>query len=532
MAGLIVGVVALPLAIAFAIASGVKPEQGLYTAVVAGFIISFLGGSRTQIGGPTGAFIVIVYSIVSQHGYDGLALATLMAGFLMIIMGLSGLGSVIKFVPYPMVIGFTSGIALIIASSQIRDFAGLQMDGVPADFIDKWIAYGHHLSSFNSQALIVAAVSVAIIVLWPRITRRLPGSLVAILATTALVQVLGFDVETIGSRFGSVPTSLPSPQFPDISWQRLRDLSSPALAIALLASIESLLSAVVADGMTGRRHRSDMELVAQGLANIASPIFGGIPATGAIARTATNIRNGGRTPIAGIVHALTLLFIMLFFGHWATLIPMSTLAAVLLVVSYNMGEWHLFYKMLRGPHSDVLVMTVTFLLTVFIDLVIAIEVGFVLASLLFMHRMAQVTQVKQLTHLDDSDSEDEELAQLAERVPPGVEIFEVYGPFFFGAANSFRDTLRDIEKKPRVLILRLRHVFTIDATAMQALEEVIERTRGDHTTLILSGIHAQPLTALNKAGVLELLGQDNVCADINMALERAQQLLAQHPEQV
>ena len=329
MAGLIVGVVALPLAIAFAIASGVKPEQGLYTAVVAGFIISFFGGSRTQIGGPTGAFIVIVYGIVSQHGYDGLALATLMAGVLMIIMGLSGLGSVIKFVPYPMVIGFTSGIALIIASSQMRDLGGLQMDNVPADFIDKWVEYGHHLSSFNPQALVVAAVAIAIIILWPRITRRLPGSLVAIIATTALVHLLGFDVETIGSRFGSVPTSLPSPQFPDISWQRLRDLSSPALAIALLASIESLLSAVVADGMTGRRHRSDMELVAQGFANIASPIFGGIPATGAIARTATNIRNGGRTPIAGIVHALTLLFIMLFFGHWATLIPMSTLAAVL-----------------------------------------------------------------------------------------------------------------------------------------------------------------------------------------------------------
>ncbi len=532
MAGLIVGVVALPLAIAFAIASGVKPEQGLYTAVVAGFIISAFGGSRTQIGGPTGAFIVIVYGIVQQHGYDGLALATLMAGFLMVIMGLSGLGSVIKFVPYPMVIGFTSGIALIIASSQIRDLGGLQMDSVPADFIDKWIDYGHHLSTFNPRALLVAAVAIAIILLWPHVTRRLPGSLVAIIATTALVHLLNFDVETIGSRFGSVPTGLPSPQFPEISWQRLRDLSSPALAIALLGSIESLLSAVVADGMTGRRHRSDMELVAQGFANIASPIFGGIPATGAIARTATNIRNGGRTPVAGIVHTLTLLFIMLFFGHWATLIPMSTLAAVLVIVSYNMGEWHLFYKMLRGPRSDVLVMTVTFLLTVFIDLVIAIEVGFVLAALLFMRRMAQITQVKQLTHLTDSDPEDEELALLVDRVPQGVEIFEVYGPFFFGAANTFRDTLRGIEKKPRVLILRLRHVFTIDATAMQALEEVIERTRHDGTDLIFSGIHAQPLMALNKAGVLELLGEDNVCVDIDTALERARLLLALHPEKV
>jgi sulfate permease, SulP family len=447
MAGLTVGVVALPLAIAFAIASGVKPEQGLYTAVVAGFIISAFGGSRTQIGGPTGAFIVIVYGIVQVHGYDGLVLATLMAGVLMVVMGLSGLGSVIKFVPYPMVVGFTSGIALIIASSQMRDLGGLQMDAVPAEFIDKWIDYGQHLSTFNPQALLVAALAVAIIVLWPRITHRLPGSLIAIIATTALVHLLNFDVETIGSRFGSVPTGLPSPQFPDISWQRLRELSSPALAIALLASIESLLSAVVADGMTGRRHRSDMELVAQGLANIASPILGGIPATGAIARTATNIRNGGRTPVAGIVHALTLLLIMLFFGHWATLIPMATLAAVLLVVSYNMGEWHLFYKMLRGPHSDVLVMGVTFLLTVFIDLVIAIEVGFILAALLFMRRMAQVTQVNQLTHVTGAAPEDEELIQLADRVPKGVEIFEVYGPFFFGAANSFRDTLRDIEKK-------------------------------------------------------------------------------------
>jgi SulP family sulfate permease len=528
MAGIIVGVVALPLAIAFAIASGVKPEQGLYTAIVAGLLISVLSGSRVQIGGPTGAFIVIVYGIVEKYGYDGLATATLLAGGLLILMGLARLGTVIKFIPYPVTVGFTAGIALIILVGQVRDFFGLQMERVPAEFPEKVAAFAEHFGSVNPLAAVVAGATVVIILLWPRLTRRLPGSLVAIIATTAVVQLFNLPVETIGSRFGEVPNTLPVPHLPNISWELCRQMFSPALTIALLAGIESLLSAVVADGMTERRHRSNMELVAQGVANLASPIFGGIPATGAIARTATNIKNGGRTPVAGVIHAVTLLLIMLFFGKWAGLIPMATLAGILAIVAWNMSEAHLFIKLFRGPKSDILVLVSTFLLTVLVDLTVAIQVGVVLAALLFMRRMAEATQVGYVTAMlneDGVEDPDDPLRLSRRKVPAGVEVFEVSGPFFFGAADKFKNAIGEIQSPPRILILRMRHVLTLDATALQALEHVQTRARREGTTLLLSGVHAQPLMALERSGLLEKLGADNVHGNIDEALNRARTLL-------
>jgi SulP family sulfate permease len=528
MAGLIVGVVALPLAIAFAIASGVKPEQGLFTAIVAGLLISVFSGSRVQIGGPTGAFIVIIYGIVEKYGYDGLATATLLAGGLLIVMGLARLGTVIKFIPFPVTVGFTAGIALIILVGQVRDFFGLPMERVPAEFLEKIPAFAAHLGSINPWAAAIAGATVLIILFWPRLTHRVPGSLVAILATTAAVQMLNLPIETIGSRFGSVPNTLPAPHLPNISWELCRQMFSPALTIALLAGIESLLSAVVADGMTERRHRSNMELVAQGVANIASPLFGGIPATGAIARTATNIKNGGRTPIAGIVHAVTLLLIMLFFGKWAALIPMATLAGILAIVAWNMSETHLFIKMFRGPKSDILVLVSTFLLTVLVDLTVAIQVGVVLAALLFMRRMAEVTQVGYVTRMlnqDEEEDPDDPLSINRRKVPAGVEVFEVSGPFFFGAVDKFKNAISAVEDKPRILILRLRHVLSLDATAMQALESVYARARREQTTLVLSGVHAQPLIVLERSGLLEKIGADNIHGNIDDALNRARSLL-------
>jgi SulP family sulfate permease len=528
MAGIIVGVVALPLAIAFAIASGVKPEQGLYTAIIAGFLISALSGSRVQIGGPTGAFIVIIYGIVEKYGYDGLATATLLAGGMLILMGLARLGTVIKFIPYPVTVGFTAGIALIILVGQMRDFFGLTMEKVPSEFIEKVEAFAAHAGSVNPWAAVIAVATVLTILLWPSITRRIPGSLVAIIATTAAVQLLNIPIETIGSRFGAVPNTLPAPHLPNINWELCKLMFSPALTIALLAGIESLLSAVVADGMTERRHRSNMELIAQGAANLASPLFGGIPATGAIARTATNIKNGGRTPVAGIVHALTLMLIMLFFGEWAALIPMATLAGILAIVAWNMSETHLFIKMFRGPKSDIMVLISTFLLTVLVDLTVAIQVGVVLAALLFMRRMAEVTQVGYVTNMlnaEEEENPDDPLRLNRRKVPAGVEVFEVSGPFFFGAADKFKSAIGEVEAKPRILILRMRHVLSLDATALQALESVYSRSRREQTTLILSGVHAQPLIALERSGLLDKIGEDNVHGNIDDALNQARALL-------
>jgi SulP family sulfate permease len=533
IAGVIVGIVALPLAIAFAIASGVKPEQGLYTAVIAGFVIGALGGTRAQISGPTGAFIVIIYGIVQQYGYDGLAVATMLAGFILIAMGLLRMGAFLKFIPYPVTVGFTSGIALIIFSGQIRDFFGLRMETVPADFVEKWEAYFHSAATVNWRALAVGAASLLIVFLWPRITPKIPGSLIAIVVATAAVQLLSLDVETIGSRFGGVPNTLPAPHFPHLTWGLITKMFSPAITIALLAAIESLLAAVVADGMMGTRHRSNMELIAQGVGNVISPIFQGIPATGAIARTATNIKSGGRTPVSALIHAVTLLLIMLFFGKWAALIPMPTLAAILIFVSYNMSEYHAFFKLLKSPKSDVMVLIVTFALTVLIDLTVAIQVGVVLAAFLFMQRMSEVAQVNSLTgSLQEQEEDDPNHPRAISKrtIPQGVEVFEIYGSLFFGAIERFKDAMRRVDKKPKVLIIRMRMVPAIDATGLQVLEDVLDRTRREGGTMLLTGVAEQPLRAMEQAGLLHHLGAENIMPNIDAALERARTLLELKPD--
>lgn len=527
MAGLIVGIVALPLAIAFAIASGVSPEKGLYTAVIAGFIISAMGGSRVQIGGPTGAFIVIVYGIVQIHGVNGLIIATFMAGIMLIIMGFARLGSVIKFIPHPLIIGFTSGIAILIFSSQMKDFFGLKMGAVPADFIDKWKNYLESFGSVNINAVAIAAATVAIILLWPKITHKIPGSLIAILVTTAAMQMLHLPIDTIGSKFGSIPSSLPKPVIPDIDFATIKNLIQPAFTIALLGGIESLLSAVVSDGMIGGNHKSNMELIAQGTANIFSSIFGGIPATGAIARTATNVKNGGRTPVAGIVHAITLLLIMLFIGKWAALIPMATLAGILVVVAYNMSEWQSFVSVFKGSRSDVAVLLTTFLLTVLVDLTVAIEIGMVLAAFLFMRKMIKFSDVSILTKdIDDNGNGNDKDAIGNFAIPENVEVFEITGPLFFGAAYKFKDAMKFIEKPPKVLILRMRQVPIIDATGIRTLKEVNKESKHRGTKLILSEVHSQQvMKELQDARLLFSIGKANVTSSFQEALSRSSVLL-------
>ena len=535
-AGVIVGIVALPLAIAFAIASGVTPYRGLWTAIIAGGIVALLGGSRVQIGGPTGAFVVIVYGIVQRFGVDGLLAATMMAGVFLVILGVLRLGAVIKFVPQPVVTGFTSGIAVIIFSTEVKDFLGLSMGSVPAEFVAKWRAYGANLHSASSTAALVALFSLAIIVVWPRfgISRKIPGPFVALVAATVLVQVLHLPVETIGSRFGAIAASIPHPHLPHFGALDLRQLVAPAFTIAILGSVESLLSAVVADGMIGGRHRSNMELVAQGVANLVTPLFGGIPATGAIARTATNVKSGGRTPVAGLVHAFTLLLITLFFGRWASLIPMATLAAILVVVSYHMSEWRTFRSELRAPRSDVIVLLATFLLTVFVDLTAAIEVGMVLAAGLFVRRMVEVTNVSVMTNdVDDPGdrySTDRNAAHLRD-VPSSVEIFEINGPFFFGAAEAFKEAIGQVGGRPKVLIIRMRDVPAIDSTGMHALRDVVERSRRDGTLVLLSDVHSQPLVAMTRSGLLDEVGDDNVFGNLDDSLDRARSHLGLPPHE-
>ena len=522
-AGVIVGIVALPLAIAFAIASGVTPDRGLYTAIIAGFIISALGGSRVQIGGPTGAFVVIVYGIVQKYGIDGLIVATIMAGVMLVVIGAVRLGSVIKFIPHPVVIGFTSGIAVIILSSEVKDFLGLRMGALPADFVPKWSAMIHNIGSFNPYAIGVAVASLALILLWPRISHRIPGSIVALVLATVAVQLFHLPVETIGSRFGALSAAFPHPVVPHVSFATASLLIGPAFTIAMLGAVESLLSAVVADGMIGSRHRSNMELVAQGIANIVTPLFGGIPATGAIARTATNVKNGGRTPVAGIIHSLTLLLITLFLGRWAALIPLAVLAAILVVVAYHMSEWRTFVAEFRAPKSDVAVLVATFLLTVLVDLTVAIEVGMVASAFLFMRRMAEVTNVsavtRELRDADDIYSTDPNGLR-RRTIPEGVSVFEVNGPFFFGAAETFKDTMGRVAGNPKVLIIRMRNVPAIDSTGMHTLREVAKRSKKDGTLVLLSDVHTQPLMALSKSDVLDEIGEENVFGNIDDALNR------------
>jgi SulP family sulfate permease len=523
-AGAIVGIVALPLAIAFAISSGVPPERGLYTAIIAGFLISALGGSRVQIGGPTGAFVVIVYGIVQKYGIDGLTVASLMGGLLLIGFGLARLGTAIKFIPFPVITGFTSAIAVIIAVQQLRDVLGLRLDHAPAELIVRLRVYAQHIDSTNPAAVVVSLMTLAILFLWPWVSRRIPAPFVALILTTALVHIAGLPVETIGSRFGPIDMSFPHPTLPHLSLAGAQALVAPAFAIAALGAIESLLSAVVADGMIGGRHRSNMELVAQGVANVVAPLFGGIPATGAIARTATNVKSGGRTPVAGMVHALTLLVITLFAGRWAALIPLATLAAIVLSVAYHMSEWRLFRSELSAPRSDAVVMVVTFLLTILVDLPTGIGVGMVLASFLFMKRMAEVTNVTVVSReFDESTraSTDDSGAIYHREVPPGVEVYEINGPFFFGAAEKFKDTLASVSRKPRVLIIRMRNVPAIDSTAMHALKDLIRRTQKEGTKVLLSDVHAQPLVALSRSDMLEEIGEDNLHGDVDGALEAA-----------
>jgi SulP family sulfate permease len=533
-AGLVVGIVALPLAMAFAIASGLKPEQGLYTAVVAGFLISALGGSRVQIGGPTGAFVVIVYDIVQRHGVEGLTICTLLAGGLLIALGLARLGKIIKYIPYPVITGFTSGIALIIFSSQVKDLLGLTTGPLPGDFLGKWAVFAECLNTVNGAAVGLSLLCVGLIVFWPKAWRRLPGSVVAMVVATVLVQAFRLPVETIGSRFGGIPAGLPPLRWPAIHFEQVRELVGPAFTVALLAAIESLLSAVVADGMTGYRHRSNMELIAQGVANVCSPLFGGLPATGAIARTATNIRNGATTPVAGIVHALTLLAILLVFGKWASLVPMCSLAAVLVVVSYNMSEWRAFRALLRAPRSDVLVLLSTFAITVLFDLTLAVQIGVLLAALLFMKRMADVTRIGEITaqltdprYHGECDAGGDRVSVRKRTIPAGVQVYEVNGPFFFGAADRVRDVLNVVEKSPRVLILRMRHVPVIDATGLHALGQVQKNCAAHNIRLILSAVHEQPLKALRRSGQLEAIGRENLTRNIDEALLRAAQLVGQ-----
>jgi SulP family sulfate permease len=520
IAGIIVGVVALPLAIAFAIASGVSPEKGIFTAIIAGLVISALGGSRVQIGGPTGAFIVVVYGIVQQFGINGLIVATFIAGILLIIMGLTKLGSAIKYIPYPLIIGFTTGIAVIIFSSEVKDFLGLKMGSVPADFISKWLAYGQHFMSVNLYAAAIGAFTLLVVLLWPKITHRVPGSLIAILVTTFAVSFFHLPVETIGSRFGAIPSSLPRPVIPAVSFAIIQQLIRPAITIALLGSIESLLSAVVADGMIGGNHRSNTELIAQGIANICSSIFGGIPATGAIARTATNIKNGGRTPVAGIIHALTLLAIMLFVGKWAALIPMATLAGILIMVAWNMGEVENFLDVIKGSKSDAAVLLTTFGLTVLVDLTVAIEIGMILAAFLFMRKMMQVSSVEQGTILTD------ELSDTV--IPKGVDVFEINGPLFFGAAYKFEDAMRIIENPARVLIIRMRNVPVIDATGIRVLREVYTSTKKQGTKMVLAEVNSvQVLAELKKSRLLFQIGKGNIKDTFKNALVRANELLSE-----
>ncbi|MFL6247718.1 MAG: SulP family inorganic anion transporter [Thermoanaerobaculia bacterium] len=508
IAGVVVGIVALPLALAFAIASGVPPERGLYTAIVAGFLISALGGSRVQIGGPTGAFVVIVYGIVQQFGYEGLVICTVLAGAILIVLGLARMGALIKYIPYPVITGFTAGIAVIIFSSQLKDFFGLKMGTVPADFLEKWFAYAQNLHSIDLTTTLLAIGTLLVLLIWPRISRMIPGPFVAMILATIVVQLFDLPVETIGSRFGGVPSSLPRPHWPDIPWAHMREFVSPSLTIALLAAIESLLSAVVADGMIGTRHKSNMELVAQGVANIASPIFGGIPATGAIARTATNVRTGGRTPLAGMIHAVTLLLILLLLGKWAAMIPLCALAAILVVVAFHMSEWQSFAGLLRAPKSDIAVLLITFALTVFVDLTVAVQVGIVVASLLFMKRMADLTNIEGITVADPADDDPGEISQVRRRkrilggheIPAGVEVYEVNGPFFFGVADKLKDVMSEIGKPPKVFILRMRNVPAVDATGLHALDQMAKKCRAQGTTLILTEIREQPLSAIAKSG--------------------------------
>ena len=532
MAGLIVGIVALPLAIAFGIASGVSPEKGIITAIVAGLMISLFGGSKVQIGGPTGAFIVIVYGIIEQYGIQGLTIATLMAGVFLIVLGVLRLGTIIKYIPYPIVVGFTSGIAVTIFTTQVKDLLGLTMASVPSDFVEKWIAYIYNIGSIDPWSAVVGIVSVLIIAVTPRFSKKVPGSLVAIIVMTVAVLLLKqyagvTTVETIGDRF-SINSTLPGAVVPELTWETIKGLVGPAVTIAVLGAIESLLSATVADGVIGDHHNSNTELIGQGIANIASPLFGGIPATGAIARTMTNINNGGRTPVAGIVHAVVLLLIFLFLMPLAQYIPMACLAGVLVVVSYGMSGWRSFLAMTRrNPKSDVTVLLLTFFLTIIFDLTVAIEFGLVCACLLFMRRMAETTEVHAvLNEIDLNEDADMQAGNLEHlTIPEGVEVYEINGPYFFGAGNRFEDIMARYGRRPKVRIIRMRKVPFIDSTGLHNLENMCLMSQKEGIIIVLSGVNPKVDSVLRRNNFEELLGAENICNHIDLALARARQIV-------
>lgn len=524
VAGIIVAIIALPLSIALALASGVTPERGLYTAIVAGFIISFLGGSRVQISGPTAAFATIVAGIVARNGMEGLAIATIMAGILLILMGLLKFGKLLKFIPYTITTGFTLGIAVTIFIGQIKDFMGITLETKPVETIEKLKACIEGISTVNLQALLIGAASLIILILWPKINRRIPASLIAVIAASAIVKLFDLEVNTIGKLF-EISSKPPAFHFPAMNLHTIGDLMPDAITIAILAGVESLLSCVVADGMIGSKHRSNMELIAQGTGNIFSSLFGGIPATGAIARTAANVKNGGRTPIAGMVHAVTLFLILVVFMPYASLIPMPTIAAILFMVAYNMSEWREFVSLLKkSPKSDILVLVSTFVLTVVFDLVVAIEVGILMAAILFMKRMAEVADVQSWKYIDDSDEEDMNDPEgiRLKKVPKHTLVYEINGPMFFGAADKFMNISLDDHAK--VVVLRMRSVPAMDVNALHSLNHVLKACKKKHITLVLSHVQEQPLRVMQKAGFDKKLGEENICGSIDDALRRAQEL--------
>ncbi|MFC2347463.1 MAG: SulP family inorganic anion transporter [Bacteroides sp.] len=532
MSGIIVGIVALPLAIAFGIASGVSPEMGIFTAILGGFIVSLLGGSNVQIGGPTGAFIVIVYGIIQRYGIDGLIVATFMAGVLLIVMGALKLGTLIKFIPYPIIVGFTAGIAITIFSTQINDLFGLGLTQLPGDFLGKW---GRYLGAFTNISLLpflFGIASILIIAFTPRLSKKIPGSLVAIVLLSLLAFLLKHfahleGLECIGDRY-TIQTTLPRPVFPTLSIETVRELFPSAFTIALLGAIESLLSASVADGVTGDRHRSNTELIAQGAANLVVPIFGGIPVTGAIARTMTNINNGGKTPVAGLIHAIVLLLLLLFLGPLMDYIPMAVLAGVLVIVSYNMSGWRSIVGILRGPRADIAVMVVTFALTVLLDLTVAIEIGLLLAMLMFMRRMIESVHIKvseDTLHLDLEEQKHNTLQHECINIPKGVEVYEIEGPFFFGIANQFEEAVTAVGRTSRVRIVRMRFVSFMDSTGLHNLTNLVRICKMNRVHLILSGVNKTVLHTLLTSGLLQELGQENVLPNIHLALQRAQEVL-------
>ncbi|MDM0449934.1 sulfate permease [Clostridium perfringens] len=525
IAGIIVAIIALPLSIALGISSGVSPEKGLITAIIAGFIISLLGGSRVQIGGPTGAFVVIVFGIIQNHGVDGLIIATFMAGIILVLFGLLRFGSLIKYIPYPITVGFTSGIAITLLSTQVKDFLGLSITKTPSEFIPKWEAYISHMNTTNLYTLAIGLLALIILIFWPKINKKIPGSLIALIVTTLVVFIFNLPVATIGSQFGKISSNIPIPHIPNLNLNTLKALIGPAFTIALLGGIESLLSAVVSDGMIGDKHNSNAELIAQGLANIGSSLFGGIPATGAIARTAANVKNGGRTPISGIVHSITLLLIMLVFMPLAKFIPLTTLSAILIIVSYNMSEWRTFKAILKAPKSDIAILLITFFLTVLFDLVIAIGIGMIVSMCLFIRRVATSIEVNELNESDCSYKSNIDTDMENLKVGENVLVYDIRGHLFFGAVDTFMNTMKEINDDAKVLVLRMRHTKTLDVTGYKQIKNIALSCKSRNMTLIISELQEQPKKVMRLMGFIDTLGEDHFATNFDEALEKANSLI-------